>query len=76
MIKWREEVLTPSWWANVFTVLGAVGFLFCVVGALGSIPVLVTIGFVLLVPLFAGGILLVLVVIPVLIWADRKKRGK
>lgn len=71
-----NRLLAPNFWIAVFSILGLIGVGFVVAGTVSGEPRFVTIGQVLIAPLVLGAIALVVVVIPILIYANRKHKGE
>lgn len=67
-----NRLLAPNFWIAVFSIFGLIGVGFVVAGRVFGEPRFVTVGQVLIVPLVLGAIALVVVVIPILIYANRK----
>jgi len=67
--KWFQYLLWPNLWVGIFAVLALAGIACLLTGHRSA-------GLWLLAPLLLGGILLVIVVIPILIRANRKHRDK
>lgn len=74
MRKLTDYLLWPNAWVGVLSVLAVVGLLLCGVGFLANVRQLTLIGLWLTAPLQIGGIIILFVVIPVLIVANRKQR--
>ncbi len=70
-----NRLLAPNFWIAVFSVLGLIGLAFVVGGIVSGESKFVTIGQILIAPLVLGAIALVVVVIPILIYANRKHKG-
>ena len=66
--KWSHYLLWPNLWVGLFTVLALAGIVCLLTGHKSA-------GRWLLAPLFFGGVILVLVIIPFLIRANRKHRN-
>lgn len=67
-----KRLLSPNFWVGILCVI-ALGGLACVVlGMINENDQLVTVGKWLIAPLVVGGILLVLIGIPILIQANRR----
>jgi Mn2+/Fe2+ NRAMP family transporter len=70
--KMIEQFKTPNFWVTIFSLLGILGLISIACGKK-------EIGLILLAPLFIGGILVMCVVFPILIFANRrnfKKKNK
>lgn len=70
-----NHLLAPNFWVAVFSILGLIGLGFVVTGMVSGEPKFVSIGQVLLAPLFLGAVALVFVVIPILICTNRKHKA-
>jgi hypothetical protein len=70
-----SRLLAPNFWVALFSMLGLIGLGFVVTGIASGESKFVTIGQVLIAPLVLGAVALVVAVIPILIYADRKHRG-
>jgi hypothetical protein len=65
--KQFDRLLAPNLWLGIFCVLAMVGIVGLILGY-------IKVGLWLLAPLFIGGLIVVLVIIPLLIRANRKNR--
>ncbi len=74
MLRIRQRLLAPDFWVRAFTVLAGVGMATAIVGFATRWPFLIRLGAWLCAPLIVAGILILLVVFPVLIIANRKQR--
>lgn len=68
-MKW---ICSPNFWVGIASLLGVVGVVSLVASAAFDLAWLKTVGFVLLSPIVLGGVLLVIVGIPILIIANRR----
>lgn len=75
MTKLADRLLSPDFWVRLATVLAAIGMVLCGVGAFAGLRWLAWVGVGLCVPIVLIGVLLVVVVIPVLVISNRKKRS-
>lgn len=69
------KLLSPSFWVAVFSILACGGAVCFIVGIVSEMEWLKTLGIWLFSPLLVGGVLLVVVGIPILIFANRKQEG-
>lgn len=70
-----NRLLAPNFWVALFAIFGLIGLGFVVAGMVSGESKFVTIGQVLIAPLILGAVALVFVVIPILIYANRKHKG-
>ena len=68
-MKW---IYSPNFWVGIASFLGVLGLVSLVGSAAFDIAWLKPIGFILLSPIIVGGVVLVMVVIPILIVANRR----
>jgi len=68
-MKW---IYSPNFWVGIASLLGVLGIVSLVGSAAFDVAWLKPIGFILLSPIVVGGVLLVMVGIPILIVANRR----
>lgn len=66
--KWSHYLLWPNLWVGIFSVLALAGVVCLLTGYRNA-------GLWLLAPLLFGGLVLIIVIIPILIRANRKHRN-
>jgi hypothetical protein len=74
MSKILDKLASPNLWVAIASILGVAGIALMIAGFLTGSDGLIRVGMWLLVPLLLGGIVLVGVVIPILVWANRKHK--
>ena len=74
MRKLFEKLLWPNLWFGVFSLLAFLGAICLLVGHFAGLPRLKIVGIWLGLPLVAGAVILVVVIIPILLFANRKHR--
>ncbi len=67
-----NRLLSPDFWIAVSSLLGVVGIVLAITGIMGDIQWAKTAGLLLVAPIILGGFVLALVVIPILIIANRR----
>jgi hypothetical protein len=70
----RASLKAPNFWVAVLSCMAMMGIAFVFAGRVLNRPSLYAIGMWLCVPLIVGGVLLCVVVIPILMIANRKHR--
>jgi len=71
-----DEMLSPNFWVWVASLLGIGGIICMVIGFFTGSRALMNIGMWLFAPLFLGGVLLLVVVIPALIVDNQRLKRK
>lgn len=74
MRKLTQYLLAPNAWVGVFSILAVAGLLLCAVGVVAQSRQLMVVGLWLITPIVIGGVVIVLVVFPLLIAANRRHR--
>jgi uncharacterized membrane protein len=74
MSRLIDKLFSPNCWVLLASLLGIAGLVCVVTGFLSGNHVLMYAGMWLFAPLILGGVLLIVVVIPLLIVANRKHR--
>lgn len=74
MKGFTEYLLSPNAWVGACSILAVLGLLLCAVGFLAQNRQCMLIGLSLTTPILVGGIVLLLVVFPLLMLANRKHR--
>ena len=74
MKKFTQYFLSPNAWIGLFSIMAVAGLLSCIIGFVAHIRPLVEIGLCLTAPLLMGGIVIIVVIIPLLIVANWKRR--
>jgi hypothetical protein len=75
MSKLAQYLLSPNAWVGIFSILALLGLLLCAIGFLSGVRQLMIIGLLLGTPLLIGGIVVLLVVIPLIIVSNWNERG-
>lgn len=75
MCKILVKLASPNLWVAVASLLGAAGITTMMVGAIASSDRLIHLGMWLMLPLVLGSIILIAVVIPILVWANRRHKS-
>lgn len=75
-MKLLKYLLWPNMWIAIFSTAGLLGLVSIAVGLLIHVAWLRTFGIWLEAPLLTGGVVLVLVAIPILIYANWKRERK
>jgi hypothetical protein len=74
MSKILDKLFSPNFWVAIASLAAIVGVALVLVGFLTTKDGLIRIGMWLFAPLCFGAVLLVLVVTPFLLWANRKHK--
>ncbi len=74
MSKILDKLASPNFWVAIASLLGIAGIALMLVGGFIDDDGFVRFGMWLLMPLVLGAIILVVVVIPILIWANHKHK--
>jgi hypothetical protein len=75
MFKILDKLGSPNFWVTVASVLAVVGIAIMLLSLFSDNSVLMVLGTWLLAPLALGGLLLAVVVIPMLIWRNKRHRS-
>jgi hypothetical protein len=74
MNKIPQPLLSPNAWVAAFSILAASGILLCVLGVISGATWLTAVGLSMIAPIVMGGVILLFVIVPVLIIANRKQK--
>ena len=74
MSKILDKLASPNLWVATASLVGVAGLALMLGGFFAGNDGLIHVGMWLLTPLLLGGIVLIVVVIPILIWANRRHK--
>ena len=69
-----DKLKSPNTWGNIFSISAVLGLLCVAVGIAFNQVWLKKVGIALIAPLLLGGLVLIIIVIPILIVANRSKK--
>jgi TRAP-type C4-dicarboxylate transport system permease small subunit len=67
-----RRLLSPNTWVAIFSLFAVAGMVLLLIGFYFDIPTVQAAGYALIAPLIIGGVLIVVVVVPILICSNRK----
>jgi len=71
-----NRLLSLNFWVTIFSVLATLGVVLTFVGTLAKISWVRTAGFVLIAPLMIGGLAIALIVLPILVVVNWKRKQR
>ena len=71
-----NRLCSPNLWVAIACGSAVLGCMLAVSGTVGDVPILRTVGLALISPIVVGGLVLAIIVIPILVLANRKRNQK